>query len=76
MMMSPHRGVHHGTPLQEAVASFRDLVLDARDELGDEGYSWFIAIATQFIGLEAARIFIAEALRATREETDEWHEAA
>jgi hypothetical protein len=51
------------TPLQVYIAALGDLV-----ELAPEAYSWFIAIATELVGLEAARLFIGEALSAVRED--------
>jgi hypothetical protein len=62
------------TPLQQVTIALRDLVLDARDELSEEAYGWFVAVGTEVFGLEAARLFVGETLRATRD--DEGRQAA
>ena len=56
------------TPLQEWTRALADLLLDARETLGDEQYSWLIAIGTERIGLEAARLAVGEALGARRDQ--------
>ena len=56
------------TGLQARLNALRDLVLDARDELDDAAYSWFIAVAAELVGTEAARLFTGEVLRVRREE--------
>ena len=55
------------TPLQAYTAALGDLVLDARDELSSEQYGWFVGVPVELVGLEAARLFVGEALRAARE---------
>ena len=64
------------TPLQEATVALRNLLLDVRDELSEESYSWWIGVSCDVFGTEAARLFTAETLRATRGEADERREAA
>jgi hypothetical protein len=59
-----------GTPLQEWIGALFDMLADARDQLDDVAYSWFIAIGTERIGLEAARLAVGEALCATRGSED------
>ena len=56
------------TPLQAFLRALGDLVGDAREELSEAEYCWFIAIATELVGIEAARLFLGEVLRAIREE--------
>ena len=59
------------TPLQVWTRTLRDLLLDAREELDGDVYSWFVAIGTELFGLEAARLAVGEALRAKRARSDE-----
>lgn len=56
------------TAFQEWTSALFDLLLDARQELDGEAYSWFVAIGTERIGLEAARLAVAEALHAKRDD--------
>jgi hypothetical protein len=56
------------TPLQFFVRALADALFGAREELTDEQYECFVWIATEMIGLEAARLAVGEALRALREE--------
>ncbi len=58
------------TPLQAFLRALGDLVGDAREELTETEYGWFVAIACELVGVEAARLFLGEALRATRREED------
>jgi hypothetical protein len=60
-----------GTPWQCNVAALLELLRGARDELNPDEYSWFVAAATEAIGLEAARLFAGEASRARRRATPE-----
>ena len=57
------------TPLQAFLRALGDLVGDAREELTETEYGWFVAIACA-VGVEAARLFLGEALPATRREED------
>jgi hypothetical protein len=59
------------TPLQVWTRALFALLADARDELDDDTYSSFVAIATERIGIEAARLIVGEALHATRDAVDE-----
>ncbi len=68
--------VARGTPLQEATVALRDVLLDMRDDLDEETYSWFIAIGCDLFGNEATRLFVAEALRAVRDDIDLQRRAA
>ena len=56
------------TPLQVFVRALGDLLADAREELTPEQFSWFVAVGTELFGTEAARLFVGESLRASREE--------
>lgn len=59
------------TPLQVWTRALFTLLADARDELDEDAFSSFVAIATERIGIEAARLIVGEALRATRDAADE-----
>ena len=54
------------TPLQAALRALVDVMEDARENLGDEAYSWFVAITTEMVGIEASRLAVGEALREQR----------
>ena len=54
------------TPLQLRLRALADLLFDARESLTDAEYTWFVGVAAELVGLEAARLFAGEALRATR----------
>jgi len=63
------RGYHgQATPLQAWTRAIFSLLAEARDELSDDEYEAFVMIICDRIGLEAARLFLGEALRATRDE--------
>jgi hypothetical protein len=54
------------TPLQTALKALVDVLVEAREDLDDESYSWLIAVACELVGVEAARLAVGEALRAQR----------
>ena len=62
------------TPLQVYTRVLLGVLRNAREELTDEQYSWLVAVATEAIGLEAARLAVGEAIRAKR--ADEQGQAA
>ena len=53
------------TPLQEWLVSLRIVLEDAREELDVDAWRAFVWIAADEIGLEAARLVVAEAVDAT-----------
>jgi len=55
------------TPLQVWTRALFDLLADARDVLDEEQWASFVAISCERIGIEAARLVVAEAIRATRD---------
>lgn len=55
------------TPLQEAIVALRDVVIDARDALGDREYETFVSIGCDVLGLEAARLLFGELAREIRD---------
>jgi hypothetical protein len=59
------------TPLQIWTRALFAVLADARSELDENTYSSFVAIATERIGIEAARLIVGEALRVTRAAADE-----
>jgi hypothetical protein len=59
------------TSLQKFTQALFAVLSDARDELDESTYSSFVAIATERIGIEAARLVVGEALRVTRDAVDE-----
>jgi hypothetical protein len=65
--VTPPRYVGAATPLQTYLGAAFDLLEDARAELDDSTCSLFVAILTERIGVEAARLVVGGALRATRE---------
>jgi hypothetical protein len=67
----PPRYVGAATPLQTWLAAAFGLLEDARTELDDSSWSSFVAILTERIGIEAARLIVGEALRATRDTASE-----
>jgi hypothetical protein len=56
------------TRLQEFCAALLDLRVDARDELDDTAFRWFIRIATEVFGLETARLMTGDLIRAERDD--------
>jgi hypothetical protein len=54
------------TPLQTYVRALAGLLRHAREELTPEEFSWFVAIACDLVGDEAARLFAGELLRSAR----------
>ncbi len=54
------------TPLQRALTALYLLLEDARDRLDEETYEAFVFVATERIGIEAARLAVGEAVRAKR----------
>jgi len=58
------------TRLQFWTRALAGLVEDAKDELDERSYSWFIAIACEAVGVEAARFVVVEAIHATRDESE------
>ena len=52
------------TPLQEALLGFRLLLEHAREDLDAGAWRAFVWIAADEIGLEAARLVVAEAIDA------------
>jgi hypothetical protein len=59
------------TPLQIWTRALFAVLADARSELDENTYSSFVAIATERIGIEAARLIVGEALRVTRAAAEE-----
>jgi hypothetical protein len=59
------------TPLQVWTRALFTLLVNARSELDEDTYSSFVAIVTERIGIEAARLIVGEALRVTRAAADE-----
>ena len=58
------------TPLQAYAIALRDLVLDARRELDATAYTWFVAVATEVLGLESSRLILGE-VRLGRRDSEE-----
>ena len=56
------------TPLQVWLDALFTLLLDARDELDDDRFRAFVFIATERLGIESARLLVAEALDVARRE--------
>jgi hypothetical protein len=55
------------TALQDWLITAYLVLEDARDELDDAAWSWFIAILCDVVGIEAAKVAVQEAIDATRE---------
>ncbi len=64
------------TPLQVWTSSLFDLLDDARGQLDERAWPAFVSIACDRIGILAARLVLAEVLRAGRQEQDERRGAA
>jgi hypothetical protein len=56
------------TPLQLRVGALVALLADTKDELDAEGWSWFVALACEAVGVEAAKLAVLEAVSATRQD--------
>lgn len=59
------------TPIQVWTGALFGVLDGARTALGTTEYDSFVWIATERIGIEAARLAVGEAMRATREAADE-----
>ena len=55
------------TPLQARMVALFAVLAAAREELDDQAYAAFVAIATELVMREGARLAVGEALRAVRE---------